>query len=113
VPCLEHDGIVLFENDKIVSHALEFYKALFGEEQRCNFRLDEGFWQEEEKISPEENLLLEVNFSLRRKSSRPLKGLTQKGHLALMGFHLFSTRAFSSLLRWTLWFWLEDLNKGI
>jgi hypothetical protein len=71
---LEHDGIVLFENDKMASHALEFYKALFGEEQRCNFRLDEGFWQEEEKISPEENLLLEVNFSLRRKSSRPLKG---------------------------------------
>jgi hypothetical protein len=33
----------MVENDKMVKHALDFYKNLFGKEQRWNIRLDEGF----------------------------------------------------------------------
>jgi fructose-bisphosphate aldolase class 1 len=35
VPCLEPEEVVIDEKDKMVNHALEFYKTLFGKE-RCN-----------------------------------------------------------------------------
>jgi hypothetical protein len=52
-------------NDKVgmLKHDVQFYKTLFGKEQRENVRLDEGFWDEEERITLEENELLEAPFS--------------------------------------------------
>jgi hypothetical protein len=42
---------------------LSFIKKLFGKENRDNFRLDDSFWREEEKVSYEDNLALEAEFT--------------------------------------------------
>jgi hypothetical protein len=47
----------------MLEHALKFYKSLFGRDDRDNIRLGEEFWKEGEKILPEENQLLEADFS--------------------------------------------------
>jgi hypothetical protein len=43
VPCLEHDGAVLTDNEGMIEHAMDFYKKMFGEEQ-SNIRIDEDFF---------------------------------------------------------------------
>jgi hypothetical protein len=62
VQCLEHEGSIWTRNKDMLEHALVFYKSLFGREDRDNIRLGEEFWQEGEKILPEENQLLEADF---------------------------------------------------
>jgi hypothetical protein len=39
-------------------------KKLFGAKPRPNIKLDLGFWEEEEKVTPEENETLEAEFSV-------------------------------------------------
>jgi hypothetical protein len=59
---LEDNGVLLTDNSSMIKHATEFYKKLFGKENRDNFRLDDSFWREEEKVSYEDNLALEAEF---------------------------------------------------
>jgi hypothetical protein len=47
----------------MLKHAKEFYKKLFGEEEKENIRLGEDFWNMDEKISCEENEALEADLS--------------------------------------------------
>jgi hypothetical protein len=47
----------------MVDHASQFYKKLFGEEPRANIKLDDGFWEMEERVTPEENELLEAEMT--------------------------------------------------
>jgi hypothetical protein len=47
----------------MVDHARQFYKNLFGEEPRANIKLDDGFWEMEERVTPEENELLEAEMT--------------------------------------------------
>jgi hypothetical protein len=47
----------------MISHAVGFYKRLFGEEARSNVRLDSSFWDEKDKLTKEENAALEADFS--------------------------------------------------
>jgi hypothetical protein len=63
VTCLETNGVMLIESRDMLEHALEFYKALFGKEDRYNIRLQESFWEEDENVTHEENLELEVDLS--------------------------------------------------
>jgi uncharacterized glyoxalase superfamily protein PhnB len=63
VTCLETNGAMLIESRDMLEHALEFYKALFGKEDRYNIRLQESFWEEDENVTHEENLELEVDLS--------------------------------------------------
>jgi hypothetical protein len=60
---LEEDGMTYDKTESMSKHATEFYKKLFGQEPRENLRLDENFWEEDEKVSNEENQLLQVEFS--------------------------------------------------
>ena len=46
----------------MLSHTVDFYKNLFGEEESMGVHLGENFW-EEDKISIGENELLEAPFS--------------------------------------------------
>jgi hypothetical protein len=41
---------------------LSYYKRLFGKEERSNVKLGDDFWEEEEKVSMEENQILEFEF---------------------------------------------------
>jgi hypothetical protein len=51
------------EIDKILKIATGYYKYLFSFETRPNIRLKPDFFSDDEKIRPEENTLLEGNFS--------------------------------------------------
>jgi hypothetical protein len=54
--------VVLEDNKSMVNHAVEFYKELFAEEQRDSVRLNQDFWEEDEKVTSEENATLNVEF---------------------------------------------------
>jgi hypothetical protein len=47
----------------MLKHAMAFYKKLFGKEPRGSFRLGQGFWEENERVSIEDNEMLEIEFS--------------------------------------------------
>jgi hypothetical protein len=47
----------------MLKHAAQFYKTLFGNEQRENIRLDDNFWEESDKVTAEENELLEAELT--------------------------------------------------
>jgi hypothetical protein len=47
----------------MINHAMDFYKKLFGEEPKENLGLDDGFWSEEEKVTHEEKVALEAEFT--------------------------------------------------
>jgi uncharacterized glyoxalase superfamily protein PhnB len=55
--------VTITDNEGMIRHALEFYKKLFGEENRQNIKIDEAFWDEAKKVTPEENNILESEFS--------------------------------------------------
>jgi hypothetical protein len=47
----------------MMRHGVEFYKNLFLEEGRQDIRLDDDFWETEEKVTKDENLSLEAKIS--------------------------------------------------
>jgi len=51
------------DNDKLLSHGVDFYKSLFGREESSEVRLEDDFWLEEEMITSSENDLLEADFT--------------------------------------------------
>jgi hypothetical protein len=63
ISCLEKKGIITEETSSMLTHAMEFYKNLFGEECKENIKLGDDFWAEDEKILKEENEALEADFS--------------------------------------------------
>lgn len=50
-------------NDNLLSHAVDFYKNLFGQEEDSGISLGENFWEESEKVSNEERDFLEADFT--------------------------------------------------
>jgi hypothetical protein len=63
ISCLEDNGIIMEDDSSMLNHAKEFYKRLFGEEDKENIRLREEFWTMDEKVSSEENEALEAELS--------------------------------------------------
>jgi rubrerythrin len=53
----------LTEIGDMLRHEAEFYKVLFGKETKENIRIEEEFWEEDEKVTQEENDMLEASFS--------------------------------------------------
>uniref|UniRef100_C6JRZ2 Uncharacterized protein n=1 Tax=Sorghum bicolor TaxID=4558 RepID=C6JRZ2_SORBI len=51
------------DNSKMLIHAVDFYKSLFGQDESSEVKLDSNFWGEEERVTCEEAKLLEANFS--------------------------------------------------
>jgi hypothetical protein len=47
----------------MLNHAVEFYKTLFSAESDRGVRLGGEFWDEEDKVTSQENELLEAPFS--------------------------------------------------
>jgi hypothetical protein len=47
----------------MLKHAMNFYKTLFREEPKEGISIGEDFWDAMDKISPEENEVLEAGFS--------------------------------------------------
>jgi hypothetical protein len=63
IHCLESNGVLLEDNDSMIQHVVLFYKMLFAEEQRECIRLGPNFWEEVEKVTMEENSVLNAEFS--------------------------------------------------
>jgi len=63
ITCLETSDGIVEDNALMLTHAVEFYKNLFGSEQESGVRLDEDFWSSEDRVTIQENELLEAPFS--------------------------------------------------
>jgi hypothetical protein len=62
VASLEEDGVTYSDNKSMLTHAMSYYKKLFGKEERSNVKLGDNFWKEDEMVSMEENQILEADF---------------------------------------------------
>jgi hypothetical protein len=60
---LEDDESEIVDTPVMLKHAKQFYKSMFGKEVRENIKLGAGFWNKEDKVSPDENLALEAFFT--------------------------------------------------
>lgn len=47
----------------MLDHAVDFYKNLFGLEETFGLKLNDNFWEEEDKATDSENELLEAPFT--------------------------------------------------
>jgi hypothetical protein len=95
---LEDNGVLLTDNSSMIKHATEFYKKLFGKENRDNFRLDDSFWREEEKVSYEDNLALEVEFT-EEEIKIAIEGSYAKGALGPDGFSFMFYQKFWHVIK--------------
>jgi hypothetical protein len=82
----------------MTKHVVEFYKKLFEEEPKENLGLDDDFWKEDEKVTKEENAMLEAEF-IEEEIKRAINGSYAKGPQALMDFPLCSIKGFGRLLK--------------
>jgi hypothetical protein len=95
---LEQDGVKYEDNDSMTKHAVEFYMKLFEEEPKENLGLDDDFWKEDEKVTKEEDVMLEAEF-IEEEIKRAINGSYAKGPQALMDFPLCSIKGFERLLK--------------
>jgi hypothetical protein len=98
ITCLEHNGESLTDTKSMIDHATNFYKILFGIEPKQNISLDGEFWEEKDKVSEEENHLLEAEFC-EEEILQAIKALYAEGAQALMVFLFSSTRHSSPSLK--------------
>jgi hypothetical protein len=60
---LEREGENIDREDDIIKHATKYYKDLFGPSESPIFSLDPDCWDQNEKITEEENIQLIKPFS--------------------------------------------------
>jgi hypothetical protein len=51
ISSLEDNVVILEDNNSMIEHALTIYNTRFRKESRGNISLDEGFWEEDEKVN--------------------------------------------------------------
>jgi hypothetical protein len=111
ITCLKNNGEVLVETKSMLEHALDFYKTLFSKENSTNIGLGDDFLEEDERVSDEENLLLEVDLS-EEEIMLAIKGSCLDGAQVQMDSPSCSTKNFGQSSRRTSWPWLGALIKG-
>ncbi|XP_066365111.1 uncharacterized protein [Miscanthus floridulus] len=62
ISMLESDDGVLEENKDMLEHAMLFYNSLFGFEENLGVKLGDDFWEEGDRVTIQENELLEAPF---------------------------------------------------
>jgi hypothetical protein len=78
IASLEEDGVTYSDNNSMLTHAMSYYKRLFGKKERSNVNLRDDFWEEDEKVSMEENQILESEFT-EEKIFNVIKGSYAEG----------------------------------
>jgi hypothetical protein len=86
----------------MIDHVADFYKTLFGREDRDNIKLPENFWEEEEKVIKEENDMLEAPFS-EEEIKRAIDGSYAEGAPRPDGFSFLFYQISGMSLRLTSW----------
>ena len=61
--CLQQDDRVIEGDDNLLLHATDFYKQLFGPNEKPLFHMAESCWSNEEKINNDENIALSRPFT--------------------------------------------------
>jgi hypothetical protein len=84
---------------------------LFGREDRANIRLGSDFWKEEEKISEEENQLLEAEFT-EEEILQPIKGSYVEGAPGPDGFSFLFYQKFWPIIKMDLMAIVKMFEKG-
>jgi hypothetical protein len=82
---LEDGNDILTEEADMMKHAIDFYRTLFGEEERQHIKLDDDFWEQEEKVTEEEGSSLEAEIS-KEEVKRAIDISYVEGALSLDGF---------------------------
>jgi uncharacterized glyoxalase superfamily protein PhnB len=88
----------------MLEHAVDYYKSLFGTEQRENMRMADDFWEDDEKVTATENNLLEAEFS-EEEIKRAIDGSYAEGPLVLMDSLSSSIKNSGLLSKITSWPW--------
>jgi len=60
---LESNEGLLEDKKLMLDHAVDFYKNLFGLVENFGLKLNDNFWEEEDKATDSENELLEAPFT--------------------------------------------------
>jgi mannosylglycoprotein endo-beta-mannosidase len=78
---LEKDGENIDKEEDIPKHVTEYYKELFGPSESPTFSLDPYCWEQNEKITEEENIQLIKPFTKQeiKKVVETMKGNTTPG----------------------------------
>lgn len=63
IECLMGPTGLVYDNGGMLNVAADLYKNLFSKEDRLEVDLDDNFWDEIEKVTTEENELLQAPFS--------------------------------------------------
>jgi hypothetical protein len=98
ISCLEDNGEMLTDNDSMIKHAVQFYKTLFGKEKKENISLDEDFWDEGDKVTQEENDLLEAELT-QEEIKRAIDGSYAEGAHGLDDFSFLFYQKFWPLIK--------------
>jgi hypothetical protein len=70
---LENEGVELTDNNSMIDHVVQFYKKnILGKEPRNNIRLGGNFWETMDKVTSEENRLLEADFTEKEIVTSPM-----------------------------------------
>jgi uncharacterized glyoxalase superfamily protein PhnB len=91
----------LRDNKEMLTHDLSFYKKLFGKEPRSKLRLGDEFWEEDEKVSKDDNEILEAELSEEEILTAIKGSYAEGGGQALMAPPFYFTRSFGLLLKVT------------
>jgi hypothetical protein len=63
IPALDSPNGTLEDTKDMLSHAVDFYKNMFGAEEKLGVHLEENFWDEDDKVTDAKNELLEASFT--------------------------------------------------
>jgi hypothetical protein len=90
---------------------VDYYKALFGFEEKISIDLSEDFWLEGEKVTSEQNLFLETEFT-ESEVKDAVFGSYAEGAPRPDGFSFLFYQHFSELIKKNLVLMFDDWNKS-
>jgi hypothetical protein len=94
----------------MVDHARHFYKTLFWEEPRANIKLDEEFWEVVERVTQEENDILEAEMT-EEEIFQAIKGSYAEGSPGPDGFSFLFYYKFWSIIQGDFMALVREFNK--
>jgi hypothetical protein len=99
------------EDTKVmIKLAVDYYKALFGFKEKISIDLAMDFWLENEKVTDEQNLMLDADFT-EQEVKDAVFGSYAEGAPGPDGFSFLFYQHFWDLVRHDLMLMISDWNK--
>lgn len=95
----------------MLEYAVNFYDILFGEEQRSGVKLDEDFWEEEEKVTQAENDILEAKIT-EEEIKEAIFGSYVEGAAGPDGFSFLFYQKFWEIIKADFMALVREFEKG-